>query len=41
MYACEQQAAQEKALGFLSPSAHEKMMANALVRREMGEKQIN
>ena len=34
-------AACEKALGFLSPSAHEKMMANALGRREMGEKQIN
>ena len=31
----------KKALGFLSPSAHEKMTANALGRREMGKKQIN
>jgi len=41
MYACEQATAQEKALGFLSPSAHEEMMANALGWREMGEKQID
>ena len=32
--------AQEKALGFLSPSAHEEMMTNALGWREMGKKQI-
>ena len=31
----------KKALGFLSTSAHENMTANALARREIGEKQIN
>ena len=40
MYACEKTTAQEKALGFLSPSAHEKITANALERRKTSKKQI-
>ena len=40
MYACEKTTAQEKALGFLSPSAYDKMMTNTLGQRETGEKQI-